>query len=716
MAEVGSVRAKARWFGALAVVTGVMLASVGSASAGVVATNGIDCKLFASKPCLVPFPNNLYTKKDKKTVTGRRVHLPQGAMPVGTGGPIDVGAFDMNDGFDPGSTIIDRVPGLDTPAAMAKTKPVPQSNIARYKDKKAPIVLINAKTGERQPIWVELDSTSPSVDTTTLLIHPAKLLPEGGTYIVALRHLKNAKGKQLRAPKWFELLRDGKKLPKSEKSQKSRYAKIFKSLSKAGIQQKSLYEAWDFTVASGKSLAGPMLQIRNDAFGKLGDHNLSDNVVSGNAPNFTVDDVTTTGLATGIAKEIEGTFQVPCYLTSTNCALGGAFNYGSGGGAYPKPTQLPGNMATAHYSCIIPTSATAANPARGLTYGHGLFGDDGEAVGGTGGNESSLAADHNFMSCGTEFWGLAGDDSGKPGTEDDLGTDLGVLADLSNFPKIGDRLQQGLLNFLFLGRLMRSTDGFATDAAFQDGSSNPVIDTDHSYYYGNSQGGIMGGAVIALSPDVRRGALGVPGTDYGGLLLQRSTDFVGGFDGFIKSSYTDTSQYSLVLDLTEQLWDRGEAEAYAENMTTDPLPDTPSHKVLMHVAYGDHQVSMYAAAVEARTIGAKAYEPNGNALESSRQAHDANLFYGIKPISSLPFDGSGIVVWDSGPGRVSPPPFGNIQPAESDPQTAPNFDPHSDPRKTPAARQQISDFLNDATGTITDQCANAPCRTSSYVP
>ncbi len=42
-------------------------------------------------------------------------------------------------------------------------------------------------------------------------------------------------------------------------------------------------------------------------------------------------------------------------------------------------------------------------------------------------------------------------------------------------------------------------------------------------------------------------------------------------------------------------------------MTSHPLPDTPSHTVLMQIAYGDHQVSDYAAALEARTIGASVY-------------------------------------------------------------------------------------------------------------
>ena len=52
------------------------------------------------------------------------------------------------------------------------------------------------------------------------------------------------------------------------------------------------------------------------------------------------------------------------------------------------------------------------------------------------------------------------------------------------------------------------------------------------------------------------------------------------------------------------MWDRGEPDGYANHMTTDPLPDTPAHKVLIEMAYGDHQVSNVATEVEARTIGA----------------------------------------------------------------------------------------------------------------
>ncbi len=689
---------------AAALTAAVAAVAAGPASA---AASGVSCQPFRSTPCLLPFPNDLFTKKDRSTDTGRRVHLPQGAMPVGTSGPIKVGPYNRNDGFDPGSTIIVKVPGLDNQQAFDKTNPVQLKNLKRYKQRRAPVVLIDAKTHRRQLIWAELDSTAPDAASTTLLIHPAKLLAEGHRFIVALRNLQDASGHRLSAPAWFEKLRDGKRLPKRERSQAGRYRSIFKSLAKAHIGRHSLYEAWDFTVESRRSLTGPMLRIRNDAFSQLGDNNLGNGVAAGHAPSFTVDNVATTGLPTGIAKQITGTFEVPCYLTSASCAIGGSFNYNNAK-PYRLPTQRPGNMATAPYRCIIPSSASTADRARAFIYGHGLFGSDAEATNGTGGNVAALAAEHNFMSCGTEWLGLAGDTSLAPGTENDIPYDITVLQNVNLFPTVGDRLEQSMLNTLYLGRLSRRSDGFASNTAFEDGSGNPLFETGHLYFYGNSQGGIMGGSTTAISPDLRRSVIGVTGTDYGGLLLQRSTDFVGSFDVFIKASYPDASQYSLILDLIEQLWDRAEAEGYAQHMTSRPLPETPSHKVLMHVAYGDHQVSMYAAAVEARTIGAKAYEPNGSALDPVR-SRDANLFFGIDPMPKLPFDGSGVVIWDSGPGRVDPPPFTNTPPTTG-------TDPHEDPRQTVAARTQISDFLNDNGGRITDVCSNSPCHTDAYTP
>jgi hypothetical protein len=317
----------------------------------------------------------------------------------------------------------------------------------------------------------------------------------------------------------------------------------------------------------------------------------------------------------------------------------------------------------------------------------------------TSGYVQALATKHNMAFCATDWWGLA---------QGDTLLALGAAANLDLFPVLVDRLQQGVLNTLYLGRLMGNPKGFAANTNFRSGGK-PVINTANLFYDGNSQGGIEGGLTTAVSPDVRRAVLGVTGMDYGNMLIQRSVDFTP-FKNLLLQHYPDQSLYPVITDLMQQLWDRGDPEGYAAYMTSHPLPGTPSHTVLMQIAYGDFQVSMYAGAAEARTVGASVYEP---ALDPAR-ARDKNLFYGIPAISKFPFSGSAIEIWDSGPGRVQPPPVGNVPPtASSSPPE--NIDPHDDPRNTPAAQNQISAFLEPA-GRVVNVCGGKPCHSYDYTP
>ncbi|OLE38674.1 MAG: hypothetical protein AUG48_01320 [Actinobacteria bacterium 13_1_20CM_3_68_9] len=677
-----------------AAASAILIAALGGAPAALAATPAADCQPFGNRPCMLPFPDNRFSKADPTSATGLRVQLPRQAMPTNTAGQqIKVAAYNRNDGFSPGSMIVARVRGLDNPTAFNKTNPVRLTDMSQAFKPSAPIVVIDAKTGDRHLIWAELDSNASDPGHTTLLIHPGRNFAYGHRYIVALRNLKDKDGNTLQAPSWFEALRDNKPDPELSQRQRQRYASIFKTLGQAGIARSNLYEAWDFTVGSRQGLAGRMLKIRNDAFGQLGDHNLADSTVQGSAPAFHVDNVQNNP-ATGIMRYVTGTFTVPCYLQANGCPPGSSFNYSS---SKPDalPTQKPGNVATAPFYCIIPNAA-ATTPGRASLYGHGLLGNGAEV---TSGAVEALASEHDFVICATDWWGLS---------QGDVAYDISALKDLNNFPPVVDRLQQGVLNTLYLGRLMRTAGGLASDPAFQNGSSQSMIDTSHLYYDGNSQGGIMGGMTTAVAPDLNRAALGVPGMDYGGLLLQRSSDFPAYANFLFGNSpgggYTDSSIHPLILDLMQQLWDRGEADGYAQSMTSNPPPDTPPHNVLMHVAYDDHQVSQFAAAVEARTIGAKVHAP---ALDPAR-ARDKNLFYGIPSIPSYPFNGSAIVIWDSGPGLDAPPPVTNTPPTDA-------HDPHGDPRATVAARTQISNFLKPA-GAVPDVCGGQPCHTDVFTP
>ena len=704
----GWILASASAIAALATAAALLAATASAGPMSPPAGPGADCQPFLDdRPCLQPFPSNLYTKK-ANTPTGRRVKLPADAMPVNTeGAPINPAEWNRNDGFSPGSMITVNVPGLDTPQALQNTNPVPLADISQFRRGRAPIVVIDQGTGKRHPIWAELDSNAATPEATNLLIHPAVNFKEKHRYVVALRDLEDANGSPIRAPRWFELLRDGGSLPDELKAQRKRYRSIFRTLRHAGIERDDgLYEAWNFTVASRRGLTSRLLHIRDDAFAQLGDRDLTDHEVQGSAPQFQVTSVENNPPISDedaqpdprVLRIVHGTYTVPCYLDQDGCPPGAGFNYDSAK-RDALPAQSEGNVAQAPFACIIPRAAEGA-PARASLYGHGLLGSADEAI--EAGNIRDFATEHNFVFCGTDTWGMS---------EEDVPYDITALQDLNNFPPVVDRLQQSGLNTQFLGRLMIHPQGLTTDPAFQS-NGNPLIDIDSLYYDGNSQGGISGGMNTAIAPDFARAVLGVPGMNYGGMLLQRSSDFppfalflYGGDPG---GGYTDDSLHPLILTLASQLWDRGEANGYASHMTSDPLPGTPKHKVLMHVAYGDFQVTQYEAAVEARTIGASSYQP---ALDLPAREQDANLLYKVPGIKRFPFKGSAIVIWDSGPGFNTPPPLTNTAPEEG-----PNGeDPHSQPRSTPAARTQKSEFLKQG-GAVIDVCDGAPCHTAGFVP
>ena len=638
----------------------------------------------ASAKRMLPWPSDQYTKLDKRpdtgirTDTGIRLNLRKSDMPRNKDGkPIDPTDMNRADGFSPGSAILVKVPGLDTPAAFRRSKLPPLTNLRRGLARNSPVVVFNARTGKRHPIWAELDSNAPKPRERLLIIRPARNFEEGERYIVALRRLRNARGRLIEPKGGF----DG-----------HRFARIAFDLKKAGLRRRSLYLAWDFTVASERSLAGRMLHIRNEAFRGLGDRNLKDLKVAGSSPSFTVDAVTdyTAAEDDRIARKVEGTLTVPCYLTN-GCAPGGRFSLDRRG----RPRRM--GTTTAKFYCNIPRSALdPASPpkARPSLYGHGLLGRATEI---DAGNVKSMSNEHNFVFCATPWAGFAAED---------VPHIISVLSDFSRFNTVADRMQQGFLNMLFLGRAMIHPQGLSSNAAFQKGGQS-VLDTTRLFFDGNSQGGIMGGGLTAVAPDFDRAVLGVPGMNYS-TLLQRSVDF-DTYAAIIYPNYTKVIDRQLWLSQIQLLWDRGEANGYANHMTSDPLPNTPRHRVLMHVAFGDHQVSDTTAEVEARTIGARAYKP---ALDAGRSPWPRLQM--IPSIGSFPFSGSAIVFWDTGPVRTvgtetegtSAPPRGNVPNRTGD-------DPHENPRATASARVQKSEFLKVG-GRVVAVCGGKPCYAAPY--
>ena len=636
---------------------------------------------------LLPFPDDRHTVA-ADTPTGRQVALRQDQTPRNRlGKPIDVTDLNRADGFSPGQPIVVRVPGLDTMDAFRQTAAAPIDDPQRSLRRDAPVQVLDARTGKRHLVWAELDLNATSDAKRALIIRPAVNFAEGRRYVVVLRNLRDADGDRIR--------------PAAAKPTKA----VRRVLKRAGVSTgSSLHRAWSFTVASAESTTGRMLAIRDAAFAELGDTNLADRKVEGRSPTFTVNpDVPDslpaelraqdgiTDYADGpIERKVRGKLTVPCFLNAPGCPTGSQFSIGADG----TPQRIPGNTTVYDFTCNIPRRDGKLRP--GL-YGHGLFGSQGEI---DQGQLKDLSSEHGFLFCAVDWNGMS---------TKDVPNAVTVLQDVSRFPTLVDHVEQGYLGFLLLGRAMIHPDGLNAHPAFAG-----RIDTSELYYDGNSQGGIYGGALTAVAPDFERAVLGVPGMNYS-TLLQRSVDFdmyaKGDVEGAetplgLYDNYPDELDRQLVFGLMQMLWDRADPNGYAQHMTSDPLPNTPPHKVLMHVGFGDHQVADVSAEVQARTIGARVHQP-GLAADRPRfrdrpypDEPAPAPFQGLASLGDPGYsaDGSALIFWDTR--KTPPPPAGNVPPREGD-------DPHEAPRRSAAARRQKDAFLRPD-GKVIDVCGG-PC-------
>ena len=676
--------------------------------------------------CLMPYPSNWYTRADATSATGRRVNFQRDSMIANdtgdaiagndTGVKVDPAEWNRNDGFSPTPKILVNLPGLvsdadtrDGLAAIATNSGWSTiGTIGDYSKPTAAVVLVDEATGTRVPVWAEFDM-SVGKAARPLIIHPGRALTEGHTYAVALQNMKTSTNKAVAVPAAFKLYRDSLITGKSVvESRRAGYEQIFSALGTAGVTRSNIQLAWDFTVGSTTALTGRMLAIRNDAFAQLGDTNLADLVPSGSSPTFSNLSVTD-NVSDKVARRVTGSITVPCYLTSVNgtpCAPGSSFHYDG----TITPSSLPTQNGTyqADFICNIPRSAFSDGSVSGdavakppVIYGHGLLGSKGEV---NSDAQVDFAQQYGYVYCATNEIGFA---------SEDVATAQKALGDISFFNQMADRTQQGLLNELYLGRALVNSGGLRTATAFQDSSGNSLLSGSRLFYDGNSQGGILGGALTAIAPDYDHAVLGVNGMTYS-TLLDRSTDFVTYKMLAYVPGYGSALDRSLGLSLIQDLWDRAEPSGYVNHMTNNPLPNTPAHNVLMQVGLGDFQVANITADTEARSIGARIYSP----IVAPGRGGTTNPGWGLSSIGSFPYDGSALVYFDSGPVRSdgaggwlgnSSPLFANVNPTNANGSTANDgHDPHENPRRSPMGRAMKAGFLQVG-GKITSTCNGAVC-------
>jgi hypothetical protein len=626
-----------------------------------------DCDPLVEEVCAMPWPSNLYLRPMASRPTGYALQFGPTSLPsTNSGEYVDGSSLQSLDGYGLGTPIMVVFPNVD--ATMFPNETRIEASMAA--DAPALLFEVSGTTLRRVPYWMEMDDRDRDASMRTLFLRPAVILKEATRYVVAFRGLRNTMGATIAPTRAFAALRDNMTTNNAQLApRQARFNEMFQLLEGAGITRQSLTLAWDFNTASSATLHGRLLAMRDDALMRTGTMGPALTLDADGVRTFLrADDGSMRPFDPDIALELNGSIEVPDYTVERRYAesVGRELNLDATGRPVAQGTRRM------DFWVRVPHSALGGEPHGIVLYGHGLLGS-GEEV--RSGHLGRLANTHRLIMVSANLSGMSGED---------LPAVFAAMRDMSYFRAIGQRLHQGLVQWVLLARAMRERLGALPVMM----SNNVRINRDELFYSGNSQGGIFGGTFMAISPDITRGHLGVPGNNYS-TLLHRSTDFDGYF-ALLRMRYELPANLNVVLGVAQLHWDGTDPVNYLRHIHQEPFPGNTPHEVILGPAKGDYQVSVLTNEVAARTdIGI----PLMANYDSERTPWNCTQ-------SSYPRRGSGVVLFDYGNPWPTP---GNVTPTR-----VMVGDPHERPRRQESHQRQIANFFR--TGEIIDVCGGDGCR------
>lgn len=615
-----------------------------------------ECENLDPTNCLTPFPTMRYLVEDPTTNTGFRVDYPLEALPTNQyGDPVssDEPWNRRFDGFSPAGSALMAFPGkLDTTG-------LPHENrIELSVTLDSPTILLDAETGELVGHYSETNEwNTADLDRDSLFIRPATRLQEDHRYIVAIRRLRYRDGTDVVPSDYFRALRDdiATDVPELE-DRRAAFEEIFGLLEDALVPRHDLIIAWDYRTASGENAWGEAVRLRDDAYERIGEDGLGCTVTR-------VDEDVTAETY----RRVRGTFTSPLYM-ETQYEGTVAHRDDSGRIAFNGMHEAP-------FEVVIPYSVRdriqrGDPPGRVMMYGHGLLGTS-EQVN-SGGTRSTLQ-EFEIVGFGTDYYGLSYRDENNFGNN--------VVTDFGNANQVFERLLQGTVNSLVVARSFR---GVCAELPELQIDGRPAYDPDQMYYYGISQGGLMGTTIAGLTTDIERFVLQVGAMAYS-VLMRRSTDF-DKFERFYVLWYPDMVDRDWFIVSTQSAWDYTDPATYVGHLVDDALPDTPLKRILYQTSRYDTEVANVQADAAMRTAGipwfrSSSYEP-----------------WNMGPGTDGPED-SGYIIYHLD--DVEPIPIGS-QPFRADNNA------HSDLRYMAPMREQLDRFMQPD-GRVHDTCPDFDC-------
>ncbi len=596
-----------------------------------------ECNPLGGTGCVTPWPSSAYLRDDASSPTGVRVDLPFGAMPVNDKDvELDVAQFNRRTGFSPASQLFAVFPeGVDD------SNLVFHDEIERSLEDSSPTVIVDMETGERVAHFAELDLNAIAAgkpEQQALYLRPAARLAFGHRYAVGIRRSLSGLDGPLATPPGFAAILEGRETshPRLEAMRASTLAAIG-ALGEAGVPEDDLLLAWELVAADQETLLEDPRRALEASMAAMGaDAAAVDyQVVVDDSPQPFPEDPE-------IVRRIILRFSPP-----TIAGDEGLFRDGDG-------APIVQGAEETEASIIVPACATAATPAGIIIYGHGFFGDINEPQ-----NRilRRVARDLCMVVVGGTWRGMA---------EPDVGVAAQALNDANNTFVFAERLLQGISDFIALEQLARTR--LATDLLV-DGTGASIVDPSRTYYYGVSQGSVLGTVFFAWDPNLTRGAFHVGGAAWS-LLFERSTYWVT-FGLILKGAYPEPVDQVIMQQILQTALDVVEP-ANVEGLA-------PDKQRLLQMSVGDAKVTNLATLLQARTFGLPLLAP---ALE---------VPYGLTETDG-PLD-DGFVIFTEEPSPL--PPETNITNDEGN-------EAHDQLRKRDAVIEQIGIYFD--TGQIVNTC------------
>ena len=672
MGPARHVRAAAR---ALAFLAALVLSCADEGVVHVEEAEG--CDPLVPELCALPYPSMAGLREDPSTETGFRTALLPEALPRGYEGvrPF-VERWNEADGFSVATPFLALIHG---DAAIDRSTLPTVDDLAASVEATSSVQLLDRDTGERYPVWAELDLGADRPEEQTLIIRPMKALPFGKRVaVVVTDSLRLESGEPPPPPAPFAALRDRRETddPRFE-GRRETFEELFAFLEDNAIGREHVLLAWEAVTFSERFALSTLTAAVEAAVEAYEDRGAayritrclsseeSDRVAFGCG----ADEGDGTPLDARVWRRIYGEVDLPRLVGEDGYLVRDAEGL----------PQVEGTF-TAEFVVSIPASLrdAGAGTAPVVTFGHGLLlgpasylADDLGAQG-----QLELSDRMGAIFIGTRWHGLS--DAERQASAE-------VISDLGSSFTFHDALVQGIVNQVLMAPF--GSRGLAADPLLQasDGSGS-LVDAAHLFYTGISLGGIFGTTLMAVSPYVQTGVLHVPAGAFAHM-LPHSSDFVL-LDMVLEAVVEDPRDQQLFLAMAQRLFDVGDPVNYVGALVDRPATPLGPKSCLWQCAIGDSQAPWYGCDMLVRSGGFAVAAP------------------AVRPVYGL-----GEVATPTGPGSSAMQQFDpGLGMPSLDNDDVRETGAHTAIRRNPEVQLQTVDYLDpDEPGRIVNHCGG-PCR------